>query len=271
MPQQKMGRDPATRHRWIRLVIALLAVGWIVVVLRGGDEPPESVKAPEPPQPFTVGRGARSALVLPARGGRDRPTVVFLHGWGLIGPEAYRPWLNHLADRGSTVIVPRYQESVQAGSEAALGNGVAGVRRALRRLRPRPRYVVAVGHSTGGVLAMEYAVAARRLKLPPARAIVAIYPGAALRDMPPIPQSDPAALPSATSRLLVLASPVDEVVGTAPARSIHDGAVNVADSRRELVTVDDPVAGKHFAPVVDTPEAREHLWRRVDDLLERLA
>ena len=271
MSQQEIGRPRGPRRWWIRPLVALLAVGWILVVLLGGDEPESTPRPPDPPRrPFTVGRGARSALVLPAQGDRRRPVVVFLHGWGLIGREAYRPWMDHLAARGSTVIVPRYQTSIRTSSATALTNAVAGVRGALRLVRPRPRNVVVVGHSAGGVLAVEYAVSARRLKLPAARAVVAIYPGSALRDLPPIPQSDPAALPSATRRLLVLASPLDEVVGTGPAQAIHDGAVNIADSRRELVTVDDPVAGKHFAPVVHSPAAREQLWRRVDDVLDRL-
>ena len=271
MSRQEIRRPRTPRRRWVRPLVALLAVGWILVVLQGGDEPTSTPKPPDPPRPFTVGRGARSALVLPAQGDRRRPVVVFLHGWGLVGREAYRPWLDHLAARGSTVIVPRYQKSVRTGSELVLANAVAGVSRALRRVRPRPRYVVVVGHSAGGVLAVEYAVSAHRLELPAARAVVAIYPGAALRDMPPIPQSDPAALPSTTRRLMILASPLDDVVGDGPAQALHDGAVNIADGRREIISVDDPVAGRHFAPVTDSPAARQQFWRRVDALLDGLA
>ena len=270
---QQIRRAPTPRRRWSRPVLALLVAAWIVVILLRGDDPVESPTRPrpQPQQPFTVGQGARGALVLPAEGDRRRPVVVFLHGWGLVGREAYRPWLNHLAARGSTVIVPRYQASVRTRPQGVLNDAVGGVRSALRRVRPRPRSVVVVGHSTGGVLAVEYAVAARRLKLPAARAIVSVYPGGALRDLPPIPQSDPAALPSATRRLLVLASSIDEVVGTVPAQAIHDGAVNIADGRRELIMIDDPVAGKHFAPVVDSPSARRWFWQPVDALLDRLA
>ena len=270
MSQQQIRRPPPRRRRWLRPFVPLLAVGWILLVLLEGDEPATTPEQREAPRPFTVGRGARGAVVLPAQGERRRPVVVFLHGWGLIGREAYRPWMDHLAARGSTVIMPRYQESVRTSSDAALTNAVAGVRRAVRRLRPRPANVVAIGHSAGGVLAVEYAVSARRLKLPAAREVVAIYPGGAIRDMPPIPQSDPAALPSATRQLLILASPLDDVVGTAPAQAIHDGAVNIADSRRELITVDDRVAGRHFAPVIDSGAARQQFWRRVDELLDRL-
>ena len=271
MSQQQILRAPAPRRGWIRLLIALLAAGWILVVLLGGDEPADPPQRPDPPRPFTVGRGVRSALVLPAQGGRRRPVVVFLRGWGLVGREAYRAWLDHLAAQGSTVIAPRYQTSVRTSSQDVFDNAVAGIRGAVRRLRPRPSNVVVVGHSAGGVLAVEYAIQARRLGLPKAQAVVSIYPGGAIRDMPPIPQSDPAGLPSSTRRLIVFASPQDQLVGTAPAQALHDGAVNMEASRRQLVMVDEPTAGEHFSPVVETAEAKQAFWSRLDRLLDRLA
>ena len=218
--------------------------------------------------PFVVGEGARSARVLPARGRGRRPTVVFLHGWGLTGRAAYRGWLRHLTDRGSTVIVPRYQTSLRTWSEAVPGNAIAGVRAALTRIRPRPRYVVVLGHSVGGVLAIDYAARAPGLGLPPARAVMSLYPGAALRGMPPVPEDDPATLPKSLRRLLVLASPADQVVGTATAEAIYGGAVNLAAGRREIVRVEDPDAGDHFAPAMDTPAARRTFWSRFDRLLD---
>ncbi|MGI9099229.1 MAG: alpha/beta fold hydrolase [Solirubrobacteraceae bacterium] len=88
---------------------------------------------------------------------------MFLHGWGLTGPKAYDGWLRHLTARGSTVIVPRYQSSSGTNSEDVPDSALAGVRSALRRLRPRPRRVVVVGHSVGGILAVDYAARASRL------------------------------------------------------------------------------------------------------------
>jgi acetyl esterase/lipase len=205
--------------------------------------------------------------VLPGRGPRRGPTVVFFHGWGLTGPTAYRSWLRHLTSGGSTVIVPRYQTSLRTSSEAVPDNALAGVRSALRRLRPRPRGVVVVGHSVGGILAVDYAARARELGLPPALAVMAVLPGGALRDMPPVPEDDPASLPSTIRRLLVLASPTDRVVGTTPAQAIFEGAVNVPDARRRLIEVHDPVAGDHFAPVVGSVAARRTFWSPLDRIL----
>lgn len=245
-------------------VIAVIVAGAVAISSFDGPGPDPK---PRPPRPFTVGSGARSALVLPARGRRRRPVVVFLHGWGLIGPDAYRAWLRHLTRRGSTVIVPRYQASLRARPEAVPGDALAGVRSAVARLRPRPRRVVVVGHSVGGVLAVDYAVQARALGLPAAQAVMSIFPGGALRDMPAIPQADPARLPSTVRRLVVLESTSDEVVSTSAAEDIYHGAVGLPEERRELVTIREAAAGDHFAPVVDAPAARRVFWARLDRLL----
>lgn len=240
----------------------------MLALLRWGGTSERPAREPAPdPRPFTAGTGARAALVLPARGGNRRPAVVFLHGWGLLGQDAYRAWLRHLARRGSTVIVPRYQDGLQTPSSDVPDNAMAGVRAAVARLRTPPSRVVVVGHSAGGVLAVDYAVRAPSLGLPPATAVMAVYPGAALRTMPPIPQDDPAAFPSSVRRMVVLASASDIVVGTAPAEAIQQGATGLPLERRELISVTEPAAGDHFAPVTDTPAARRVFWRTLDELL----
>lgn len=260
-------RARGSRRPAVVAVVAAVALLALVLAARGGQE--RSGRAAS--QPFRVGAGARSALVLPARGPRRRPAVVFLHGWGLTGPKAYRGWLRHLAARGSTVIVPRYQRGLRTPSLSVPGNAIAGVRAALRRLRPRPSRVVVVGHSVGGILALDYAAGAESLGLPPALAVVSIYPGGVIRDMPPIPENDPATLPAGLRRLLVFESTQDEVVGTTPAETIRNGATALPDDRRELVTVEDPVAGDHFAPAMDSAAARRTFWAPVDRLLRSLA
>lgn len=250
------------------MVAAIAAVVAAVAAGGGGGEDRASRK---PPRPFTVGSGARSALVLPARGPRRRATVVFLHGWGLAGRGAYRPWLRHLAGRGSTVILPRYQTGLDTPPETVPGNAIAGIRSALRRLRPRPRGVVVVGHSVGGILAVDYAARAGALGLPPALAVMSVYPGAALRGRAPIPEDDPARVPGTVRRLVVLTSTTDEIVGSGPGEQIYSRAVGVPPERRQLVSVDDPAAGDHFAPATDSPAARRAFWRRLDRLLAAAA
>lgn len=251
--------------------MAIAAVVVVAAVVAGGGTAPRPAGRAAAPEPFTAGLGARSARVLPGTGPRRRPAVVFLHGWGLTGRRAYGAWLRHLRARGSTVIVPRYQSGLQTPGDRAAGNALAGVRAALRRLRPRPRGVVVAGHSTGGVIAVDYAVRAGRLGLPPALAVLAVYPGGALRNVVPIPVEDPAGLPASLRRLVVIASPYDQVVGTGPAEELYGGAVTLPDTRRRLVLVDDRAAGDHFAPVVGSALARRVFWPALDRLVDLAA
>ena len=250
------------RRRLLPLMAVVVTVGAAFSLLQG-REPASQMEAN---RPFVVGSGARSARVLPGRAPRERATVVFLHGWGLSGRRAYAAWLEHLADRGSTVIVPRYQTSLRTPSNTVVDNALAGVRNAIRRLERRPRAVVVVGHSVGGVLAVDYAVRARSAGLPPARAVMAVYPGGALRDSPPVPLDDAASLPSSTRRLVVIASPADAVVGTGPAEAIYAAAAKLA-GRRRLIRVEGPTAGGHFAPVLDSAAARRRFWKPLDRLV----
>lgn len=193
--------------------------------------------------------------------------MIFLHGWGLSGRRAYAGWLRHLVARGSPVIVPRYQASLRTNSQVVPDNAIAGVRAALRRVRPRPRKVVVIGHSVGGVLAVDYAARAAALGLPRAAGVMIVYPGGAFKNMPPVPEVDPAEIPASVGRLLVFESTTDDIVGTTPAETIAAGAVNVPSQRRSLVTIDDPTAGDHFAPAVDSPQSRREFWARADRLI----
>ena len=268
---RRSARGAFDRQRRLAAVaaIAVIVAGVAISSLDGPG--PDPKPKPKTPRPFTVGSGAKSALVLPERGRQRRPVVVFLRGWGLIGPEAYRGWLRHLTGRGSTVIVPRYQASLRARPDAVPGDALAGVRSAVERLRPRPRTVVVVGHSVGAVLAVDYAVRTRALGLPAAQAVMSIFPGAALRDLPPVPQADPAQLPSTVRRLVVLESTRDEVVSTSVAEDVYHRATRLPEARRELVIIREPAAGDHFAPALDAPAARRVFWARLDRLLTSLS
>ena len=124
-----------------------------------------------------------------------------------------------------------------------------------------------IGHSVGGVLAVDYAARARSLRLPRAAGVMIIYPGGAIKDMPPVPEADPALIPAGVRQLVVLASPNDRLVGSGPAEAIATGAVELASARRRLITVDDEAAGDHFAPALDSTATRREFWDRADRLI----
>lgn len=259
--------DPAPRHglrRGVALLAAAAALVLVLVASRGGDDRSSPRTPAALRSAFTVGRGVEATRVLPPIGPSNGETVIFLHGWGLVGPSAYSPWLEHLRRGGSTVLVPRYQRDLRTASSRVPDAVLAGVRGAVQRLPDRPTDVVVVGHSTGGVLALDYATKAPRARLPPARAVLAIYPGGALRDMPPL-TADAAALPRGT-RVILMASAADQVVGIAPAQRLYADAEHLGP-RRELTLVDDPGATDHFAPARPGEAARRTFWPVADALI----
>ena len=272
----------------IAAIVAAIAVAAVTGAGGGGPDPPASApRAPNggaaPTQPaqaangprrvrivrYGVGRGPDgAAIVRPAGTTGPQPVVVFLHGWGLTGPDAYARWIRHLARRGSTVIVPRYQVDGAADPSTVLAAASAGIRRALRRVSLAPRSLVVAGHSAGAALAADYAATAASERLPVPVAVYAVYPGRRILGYPSgIPEADPARIPEAT-RLTVLAGARDAVVGELPARRLVSRATSIPRDRRRLLVISG-AAADHLAPLRAGRAAKRAFWRPLDRLIER--
>ena len=219
---------------------------------------------------FTVGRGSRSAAIVRRAGTRGpRPVVIFLHGWGIVGADAYRPWIRHLAAMGNTVIVPRYQRDTRSDPGRVRAWMLSGIRRALARVEVAPGTLVVAGHSAGAALAADYAAVAPAQRLPRPIAVFAAYPGRRIRGYPGgIPQADLGRIPSATY-LTALAGAADTVVGELPARELARRATRVPTARRRFVLVRDAAVADHYAPTRSGGPARRAFWRRLDRLMTR--
>ena len=240
----------------IAAVAAVVAAAAIVLVTRGDD-------GDDAHQRFVVGAGTRAAVVMrPHDPGPGRPVVLFLHGWTANVPRAYGAWLRHLVDQGADVVFPIYQRPPFDDVRTPLPNVLIAVRAALARL-PGHGPVIAAGHSAGGSLSSDYAASAASSGLPRPVAVYAVYPG---RDLGPgrFLRGPPPTRIAAGTRLLVLESPTDRVVGTATAQSIVAGATRV---RGELRTIQDPVLGEHNAPTGDSERVRTTFWAPLDRVL----
>jgi acetyl esterase/lipase len=264
--------------------VAALAVAAaaVAVVATGGDDAERADRrAPAPvPRPgrtlpaapaaveeIRVGRGVRSAIVVRPRPARPAaPVVVFLHGWTAVDPAPYAPWLRHLVAGGATVVYPAYQQVPFLDVRTPLRNVRAALRTALARIG-RHGPLVAAGHSAGGALAADLAASARRTGLPVPRAVYAVYPGRALRGFALRLAGPPLSRIPAPVRILALASPTDEVVGTATARAIVRGARRVPENRRTLRIIRAPAVGDHLAPQRDGARERRTFWRPLDGLV----
>ena len=252
-----------SRRSGLAVLLALVALAGC-----GGGEP-RSEPAPRPPGLVTetAGRGVQQSTIIRPDTAGPFHVVVFLHGWGAPDPRFYRPWLEHLARRGSAVIYPRYQDSFVQPPRQALGNVLAALRIALAQPGLRTDSLVVAGHSAGGALAADYAALARTAGLPAPRAIFAAYPG---RRLPRIPDGLPEVPPrriAAGTRILALASEGDGIVGTGTARALVRGATR-ADAR--LTLVEDPAVADHQAPLRADAAARRAFWTPLDRLVARV-
>lgn len=158
------------------------------------------------------------------------PVVVFLHGYGAINPMIYGGWVSHIVRQGNIVIYPRYQQSLLSpGSEAFAGNAAKGILDALAELgegshvRPQQGPLVLVGHSYGGAIAANLGVRFTELGIPQPKGLLLCAPGTgplkggrldSYEDMP------------ADTRLLIMVSVDDQVVGDELGRLIFETAVH---------------------------------------------
>ena len=239
----------------IAAVAVAAAVVAIVLLTRGDDADTQ--------ERFVVGLGTRAAVVMrPHDAPRGRPVVLFLHGWTANVPRAYGAWLRHLVDEGADVVFPIYQRRPFDDVRTPLPNVLAAVRAALARL-PGHGPLIAAGHSAGGALSSDYAASAAGAGLPRPVAVYAVYPG---RDLGPglFLRGPPLSGIVAGTRLLVLESPTDRIVGTATARSIVAGAARV---HGELRTIRDPMLGAHNASMGDSQRVRSTFWTPLDRVL----
>ena len=159
----------------MRIAILLACAVALFAAACGGKS-----KATRPPEPAVVesslGRGAQQVWMFRPARGRPRSLVLFFHGYGgkiETTPALHRPWLLHLAQRGSLVLYPRYE--VVPGAPNSLQHALLGLRNAAHALRPGPLPVVAIGYSRGGGLAVDYAAIARGIA-PVPRAVLAVFP-----------------------------------------------------------------------------------------------
>ncbi|HHO50651.1 MAG TPA: alpha/beta fold hydrolase [Deltaproteobacteria bacterium] len=113
----------------------------------------------------------------------EAPVVVYLHGFGRRRPERYHPLLVHLARRGYAVVFPaqggplsvrRYPDHTRVAVASALQVLSSPD-------HPDPGALALVGHSLGGLLALELAAAPQRAPALPEPAAVILHDPAGTR------------------------------------------------------------------------------------------
>ena len=190
---------------------------------------------------------------------RTAPVIVFLHGWGGMNPLYYGAWLDHLVKRGNIVIYPRYQATLLTGITEFTPNTLQAVKDAVNRLKTERGHVAAdfskfatVGHSLGGLLAVNVAALASESGLPRVSAVMAVEPG--ITESPiNVPLADLKKLPPETL-LLAVAGDQDTLVRDHDAKRIYYESTRVSENNKDFIMlVSDPygspaLQASHRAP-----------------------
>lgn len=169
--------------------------------------------------------------------GTGRPdsaqVVVLIHGYGAYNPMIYGEWIEHLVLRGNIVIFPRFQRNLFFPRPGRFGDHSArAIRDALIELedpkyvRPIADYLVIAGHSYGGVVSADLAVNFREYGIPQPKGVFLCSPGSGpfkggrLKTYDGMPEN---------TKLVIMASEGDNIVGDEFARLVFETAVNTPE------------------------------------------
>ena len=203
----------------------------------------------------------------------DRPVrsvVVFGHGWKLAPPspaqawvDQFRPWLDHLAARGSAVIFPRYQLGDGDAQDATRVLDFAnGIRTGYKLLGWPNVPIVTVGYSFGASLAFYYGANAGTWRLPAPSAVQAVFPAGMIAGarLPPLNRA---------VRVLIETGDADTEAGSAGANAFWSWLATHPNSRKryQLVRSSPALAATHAAPKSATLAAQRTFWEPLDRLI----
>ena len=113
----------------------IIAIGLLIAALFAGCGGTSASSDPITAVSSTVGKGADKTWVIAPSRGDPLSVVVFLHGLGdqkETTPAHHRPWLDHLARRGSYVLYPRYE--LHPGARLGMKHAVIGTLAALEKV-----------------------------------------------------------------------------------------------------------------------------------------
>jgi dienelactone hydrolase len=247
-----------------QVALAVVVAAMILLACGCGGSKPEAKHAKPPSEQF-FGNGADMVWVFRPRD-KPRSVVIFLHGLGgptEDRPDNHRPWLVHLAKKGSAVIYPRYEVGPMSEVMSHVLNGVEA---GMEGLGVPKVPVVVIGYSRGGRLAVEYAAVAARYRRSP-NAVLSVFPGGLSSDEPTIPLNTL----SPSMRLTFMVGDKDTVVGGQGARDLlrRLSTANFPVKQVRFIAVHSKAnfTADHFAPLRTTKAARDAFWTPADKMV----
>lgn len=213
------------------------------------------------------GTGAARVWVLRPERGETSSVVVYLHGYGANVPFYWHlEWMDHLLERGSTVIFPQYQPGADDPFILTPYDLAAGLKTGFRAIAYDGEPVIVAGFSLGATLAFVYAGHAEEWGVPAPRAVYSIFPvDPILVDM----SLDLSVIEN--TKALLLVGDNDEVVGQDGAREILKGLTSLPGSLKELrlIRTTDHLFAIHDSPsFIGNPVVRQTFWVPLDRLVD---
>lgn len=255
-----------------------MTVGAVAVSLAGAGCDRSDDDVPAPPQASgpvidtergtatPYGTGAAQVWVLRPTSGETRSVVVYLHGYGAYLPfEWHLQWMDHLLEKGSTVIFPRYQPGGDDPFILTPFDLAEGLQTGFDAIGYEGEPVVAAGFSLGATLAFVYAARAEEWGVPAPRAVYSVFPVDPILvdvglDLSTIEET----------KALLLVGDHDDVVGQDGARQLLNGLVGLPGSLKQLrvIRTTDHLLADHEAPTaVYAPVVRRTFWVPLDALV----
>lgn len=178
---------------------------------------------------------------------RVLPVTVFVHGFSAVNPESYLGWIHHIVRRGAIVVFPDYQTGnpIEVAPAEFQANAIAGIRLALAgltddRFGPTSTESFAiVGHSLGGVLALNLAAVAGDEGLPVPDVLMPVEPGGCsecggLSEIIGQPFEDLGNV-AAETHMMMVTGDRDTIVGRTAAAIAWERLINVPRNQRDFI------------------------------------
>ncbi|MEW6378985.1 MAG: alpha/beta hydrolase [bacterium] len=299
MPPASQSMSSAFQNRYLRIVRVFLCLPFILFVTfslvfatTGPPQPSSGLGGADYPHGKVIsnvyGSGALRYHLFEPDSPRPEtaPLIVFLHGWDALRPSSYGAWIEHIVRKGNIVIFPAYQSYFSKPKDFT-SNTIRSVQNSLEILkaknhvRPDLGKFAVVGHSTGGIIAVNLAALAVQSGLPVPGAIMSIEPGWTST----VPLEDLSAI-SADTLVLLMVGDQDFVSGDRAAKEIFYRIPQIPLEKKDyIIMVSDyrgspPLKADHFTPAcsaADTglrsaagPNALDYycLWKLFDALTD---
>lgn len=195
------------------------------------------------------------------------PLTFFIHGYAAVNPAIYGTWIEHIVQKGNSLIFPRFQATNYIPTANYTPNAIEALRRGLDWLRSNGKQelrlgdgVNLIGHSYGGAVATNIGARAASSDLPKPASMLLVNPFFENDGYkPPADAIDPdlSSIPKGTELGCIVAE-IDMTTGRRGCDVIFDRTGHL--KRRDYIWMygddhgDPPLIASHTLPTIISPD-----------------